>query len=263
MSQQKNTNGRRRLLQTGAAAFDLSGTAVLGSAERTFDEIYAQARRIRSKTSSREKFVDYLRRHTTSVKTRSESLGYSPNTSSDEAGAQRFYADALTIDTTLTYQLDCNDGQSYAYIDYTFDLDPSSFITVGSDKEDRITLSWNDSHYRTEEDTQYVDNAPNISFSSFTLSGVDFKFDDEAACLNGCDITGNSVGTKMQLLDTSQERAVQSRYHHTWNGLEYKGFSVKSSGAVSWSFAPTDYGEVLDTTITEGNEADEGICGPI
>lgn len=263
MSRQTNPIGRRRLLQTGAATFALGGTAVIGSAERTFDQIYEQARRIRSKTGSREKFLDYLRRHTSRVRTRSESLAFTPGNSSSGAGTQRIYEDALTVDTTLTYQLDCNDGESYAYIDYTFGLDPSSFVTVGSDKEDRITLTWNDDHYRTEEDTQYVDNAPNISLSTFTLAGVDFKFDDEAACLNGCDIDGNSVGTKMQLLDTSQERAVESKYHHTWNGVEYSGFSVKSTGAVSWSFAPTDYSEVLDTDIAEGNNADKGICGPI
>ncbi len=67
----------------------------------------------------------------------------------------------------------------------------------------------------------------------------------------------------MQLLDTSQERAVLDRYFHTWEETVYEGMSVESDGSISWNTAPTEFSDILRSGITEGEEADKNICGTV
>ncbi len=146
---------RRDLIRSGVAACTVGNFAVLGTAKRSFDEIYEQAKLIRDRTGSQKRFVQYLQKHTDLVRTKSNTFNFQvQDDDSSGVGTQKIASGDIHVDRTLTYQLDCNDGYSYEYIDYSFDIGANyDEFPTGNKGPDSITLSWNPNHYRTEEDT--------------------------------------------------------------------------------------------------------------
>lgn len=259
--------GRRQVLKrTGAGLVGL-GTFTTGASattddERLFDRIYERARELRRRTGRHDLFVKYLESHLISVDSESRTLHI---TRDEGVSTEWLRKTDLKTKMSLIQKHFCS--YSVAYVDYYVDIETD--WSAGEGGPDDITISWNDDHYRILDGEWYQEGS-NVEYHRSQLNGIDWKFHDGHACGITCD-TSIAVGAKIRLLDTDQDRAVRGKYHHAWAGEEYNGFSVSSSGGVSWSSAPTQKGwEGKYQTVSEArweNGPDEEFdetyyCGP-
>ncbi|OAQ54812.1 hypothetical protein HTG_04390 [Natrinema mahii] len=235
---------RRNALKSAAVGIaSLGSFSLVGSAKsnhgQSFDEIYEQARKIRRETGKQERFVDFLESQGCYVKSNSKDIPvYRPKEANDGISVQRLEKDHFSSDMTLTYYQRCLETE--AYVDYSIDISENQWIVFeGEPGPDEITISWNGDHYRIDDGSWYSEGE-NVSYKSSQLSGINWEVDDNSLCGKKCN-ESIAVGTRIELLETDQERAVRGKYHHTWNEEEYSGFGVSTAGSVVWSYAPTEH----------------------
>lgn len=229
---------RRSFLSSAAGATALTAVPNVTANRRSFDEIYQQALHIREKTGKREKFLKYLNKHTNVVSTAHREFQV-PVGSSEDVSTQEIPKSNITTDMTLLYELDCPDGDSYGYVDYEFSVD--SPYSYGEKGADHISLGWNGDHYKVIDYEWYSsDDSPNLSYNDSNLNGVDWEWIDDTACGAGCNIDNKYVGTKVQLLNTDQERSIRGEWRHTWSDTSYNGFGVSSGGGIVFNTEPTE-----------------------
>jgi hypothetical protein len=161
---------RRDVLTTVGSALTLSGSSYIGSAvakERTYADVFAQARRIRNKTGSQERFHEYLRNNggkVANIKTKrtipSEKTGDDDGFSSQKLEEAN---DITTHDLTLTEEVYC-DGSSTVFADYRIDIDTDVYH-YGEKGPDTLVLSCDDDEYEVNDYSWYTENADNVSHS--------------------------------------------------------------------------------------------------
>ncbi|WP_276300026.1 hypothetical protein [Halorussus lipolyticus] len=242
-----NSRSRRNILRTfgaGIASTGFAGSA-LGAAKKevqkkrkdSFDKAFEQARQIREKTGSQEKFVRFLTSQGFKVAREDRTFQMPTGEKGGDVSTQDFQKSELSTSMTLTEGCDSD----YMYVDYHVDIDADETSgPVGANGPDDITLSWDEDHFRVVDYRWYC-SADNGSIKTTALNGLDWEYKDREACPIGCDVSW-ACGGKLKKKVTDQERAVRGVYHHTWNDTEFKGFGVSSGGGVVWNFAPSEYG---------------------
>jgi hypothetical protein len=251
---------RREFLASGVAASGLLSVPQVTASERSFEETYNQALKIREETGSRERFLHYLRKHANVVNTNKRRFIVSREEDDDDGvSTQKIKTGSISVAMTLTYEIGCPDGDSYAYADYEFSVDS---IENGEKGPDHISLSWNADHYRIVDYGWYsADNSPNLNYNASQLNGIDWEWIDDTACgTAGCNIDGKYVGTKMELLNTDQERAVRGEWRHTWSETDYSGFGVSTGGAIVFSSSPAEHSWEGKYRTKEDAEATKYEC---
>lgn len=236
-----NTMKRRNYLKAVSAATGVASAPTVVTAKKSFDEIYKKALEIREQTGKREPYLNYLRNRVDMVKANTRKFQVPVGTPSEGPGTQELDKVDITTSMTLSYYIECPDD--YGYVDYEFSIDSTNgnINSGGKGGPDHISLGWNGDHYRIVDYTWYTsDNSPNLEYNSSKLNGIDFIYRDGDACGLQCDINGKYVGTKVDLLETDQERAIRGEWRHTWDGVNFSGFGVSSGGTVFFSTTPVE-----------------------
>lgn len=220
------------------------------------DRIHNQARHIREKTGSQEKFKKYLRNHADYFESKRTKQGGNGFSTSDWDESD------ITTDLTLTYYYDRCTGDTedpYAYFDLHVNLYGGGDAEEGNDE---ITLSWNDSHYRIENNSSYSSgDTDNLSHRRQELNGTTWSYDDAAACGFGCSDRNIYVGCKAQLLNVDQERGVQGAYWDAYQKTEISGVSFGAGGGVKLTLSNETKVDQHGTVIKEDSDAIDG-CSP-
>lgn len=258
-------NRRSYLSKAGAALVGLSTIPVVNAKERDPRKIRDQARHIRAKTGSHERFVEYMRDHMDSVTTSKKEFSLPSvknQEDSDGVSTQKFEENEEDLTAYLTlsnyYYAACG-GEDYASIDYTIDVNTDDY-GEGEPGLDRLTLGWNDDHYRIQYGSEYTSSNKHLSHKESAFNGCNFRWDDNEACSYGCNVS-LSVGCDAEHLSTNQERAVRGEYHHVWNEAELSNFGVTSSGDATFSISSSSYyWEGADLIREEGQSSTGGFC---
>lgn len=121
-------------------------------------------------------------------------------------------------------------------------------------------MAWNDDHYRYSEGTTYIDRCTYCSLRNRELNGVSWDWEDGNACGFGSCDTSWSVGCRAELLDTSQERAIQGEFNHVWDDTDITGVGFSSSGGIVVRLSDSSNHEEIAYTIEEEPFPTEGFC---
>jgi len=268
VARRKRMNRRKLLKATGATVTNASLFGVASVREgtkhgRSFEEHAAQARKIREKTESQKRFVEYHRQHADHVshnrwKKKLPHHG-SDKDDSDGPSNERLYSGESDVEITVGYYLreDCG-GEDYAQIDLHADITTDQGGDGKPDK-DNFALAWNDDHYRYEDGTAYIDSCDNCSLRDRELNGVSWDWADGNACYYSCD-TSFALGCHAELLPTDQERAIQAEHNHTWQEAEITGVGFSSGGNISVTVSSVDHWEELAYKIVEEPFDVESFC---
>lgn len=261
------SQSRRTLLKTGIGASSVALLPnIVGASKRkpTNEERAAttrkQAGRIREQTGSRarlEKFLKERSDHMQSVSHEFRLISKDKDTeTSDEVSTNQWYDSTFSNSLYLTYYTNCV-SDPYANIYYDISMDTST--GDGESGPDHISLSWNDDHFRYNEGTaDYDSNKDHLSVYDEEFNGVDFQWKDAKACDLPCSDKNYWVSCDAELLDTTQERAVQAEYHDMYSSTTVSGVGFNTSGGVVFSFSTQNEWDQHSRKVKEGAEASSG-----
>lgn len=215
---------------------------------RSFEEHAAQARKIRRRTGSQDRYLKYHQAHADGLSHNRIKKPVPGQRTDDDVSTETLSEDAVTLDLSVAYYLNENcGGEDTAQIDLHADFDTGE---DGEPGEDNFAVAWNDDHYRYEEGSAYTDSCDNCSVRDKEFNGVSFDWGDGAACWGSCH-TEFSVGCYAELYKTDQERAVKGEYNHTWSDSEITSVGFSSSGGIVVSFSDVEKSDELALDIEE------------
>ncbi|MFC4448756.1 hypothetical protein [Halorussus aquaticus] len=258
----QNGRSRRSILRAGVGVGSvalLPGVAGAAKGKPTNEERAATARKqagkIREKTGSRKRMLQFLKKKADHIKTVPHEFGLAKKNNNGPSTNQ-WYDRTFSNSLTMTYYTDCA-STSYANIFYDISMDTSTGL--GSPGPDQITLSWDDDHFRYNSDTaDFSSSMDNLSVFDEEFNGVDFQFKDGAACSYGCGDKDFWVSCDAEFLSTNQERAVEAEYHDMYSETKVTGFSVDQSGSVSFNFSTLEKWDEHARKVKEGGDAYNG-----
>ena len=243
--------GRRKALKIVGSGLGVAGIGTVGAAaspERDLEEIYEEARRIRQKTGSQERFVEYLQTHCVGVST-SKSHFKKRNRSAESQSGDVSTEKVENAD--MTENLTVGGDYTHTIADYKVEIKDG--YGTGEYNNDAVTISWKHADYDMGENGTHTDNATNVHLRQSGFEGALWSFDDHNACAWGCDLWF-SVGTRMERTTTDTPRKLQATYQTVWNdSTSVTGMSVDSDGTVSLSVSggARTYVEQIDRQVRE------------
>ncbi|WP_135852011.1 hypothetical protein [Halorussus salinus] len=244
MSKNNSTQRRKVLKSIGSglavAGFGASGTVT--AEEKSLEEIYKQARKIRQKTGEQEQFVEHLQKHCTGVEVTTSEFTTKARTSDDGSDVSTDRVKKRHMEGQLVLGGD----YTHTVADYRVDLDGG--YGTGEGNEDAVSISWKPKDYDMNNSGTHTDNASNVLLKQSGFNGALWTFDDWNACHYGCDGLWFSVGTRMKRLTTDTPRKVQATYQSVWSDTTaVTGMSVSGDGTVTMSVSTTseaDYEQI-------------------
>lgn len=138
-------NRRKLLKATGASLttapfFGVAGARRGANQGRSFEEHAAQARKIRERTGSQERFVEYYQRHADHVTNKQwkKKLPHHESGDSNSGGpsSEKLSSGDTVLDITVAYYLHSGcGGEDQAHIDLHADIDTGAFGDGGAGED--------------------------------------------------------------------------------------------------------------------------------
>ena len=259
--------GRRRVLKglsSVTAASAIGTTVVSGGPKNDFDRLEEEfkrdvrrARHIREQSEDHSRFVEYLRNKgygigsTTTLSRFPTEYANGPSTQRlDPKDDSELRASISIVD----WHYRCSSEPSKTYVEYYFEWDVDSGF--GEPYRDSFGMGWPAQSFEYNEDSH--ESSGNVSFyrRANGLNGVSFKYRDNN--LSNPDYDDGYGGCYLRVGEDgySSETTFAGEYAHTYNKTSVCGYSVSSSGDISYNVCANQRVEYGGYTQTDHSETD-------
>lgn len=209
---------RRNVLKTaGASLVGLSAFPALSSATRKKPpEVIQKGLRIRDKTNSTDRFVEYLRNHGFTVGRSTTTASYPLSASDDGMSTQKLDEVDLTMDLIIYY--DCSTCDYDCVVDLSWDWSQQGVDDWGEPPRDITGFYWENADWEIATSDYYTSDL--VYFDGFDDTHTHFEFNDSKGddgsqyyCASLLTPTGDT---------TESNREVGGQYTHTYDGVTIK-----------------------------------------
>lgn len=233
MFDKTNNTSRRKMLKIAGSGLVMGGlgtTASASSSKKELSKIYEQARKVRRKSDSQERFIQYLQAHDIEL-TIEESMAKKPihakTSESEDVSTEKVES------ADLMNSLVIGDDGADAFADYCVNI--SGGYGTGERADDALSLSWPSDDYDLKSNGAYIEDGPRVTLRQSGFNGAYWSYEDNYACGYGCDATFY-VGVNLERLTDETPRKVQATYQSLWNDDTWvSGMSVGLDGSVTFS----------------------------
>lgn len=268
-------SSRRRVLKATGAATIAAGVPAVATAqqERSAEEIYEAALRVREQTNSLKKFRNVLRRNNAKIATDdvTATKQWRDPQDSDGASTQKLQQADFSVSMTMT-----SINGSYPYVDFNWDITVDYDLVNNDGGEppvDIAGMTWEPRDYDYDEYT-YTGNATynretnykGGKFEYYDITCEEYN-DAGASCppdLGTTVTVEDYAGLRVKPDETEDavDRKVFGDFWHTWSDVDVEGVSIDSAGTISVTLSNNDkkWDSPVEAIISEDELEYEYCC---